>query len=353
MTTRTIGAAFESGRNNFHLIRLLAALAVIHGHAYAVTATPGGDLFLRWVGFKFIGGVAVDVFFVVSGFLIAASLERNSVFGYAWARGLRIFPALVMAVTLSTLVLGPMLTTDPGYWLRPQTWTYWWSNAFAWRTEYLLPGMFEGNPDKAVNGSLWSLPVEVRLYLVFLGLSVLGLLRRNAYTAFAIAVLLVGLVVVPRHPIFAAYANWVGATACFMAGALVWKRRDEVPLSPWGVFAVLVLCMLFHGTDKFHIAFFIALVYLTFYVTFLELPAFATIRRNDLSYGVYLYGWPVQQVVVQFFPPHGAIFNTLASTAMVLVLAALSWWLVERPALSLKRVQRGQRWEWESPRAPQ
>lgn len=335
-TVRTIKSAFEGGRNNFHLIRLLAALAVIYGHAYPITATPGGDLFLRWVGFKFIGGVAVNVFFVISGFLITASLERNSALSYMWSRCLRIFPALLVAVTLSVLVLGPLLTTEPGYWSDPQTWKYWWSNAFMWRTEYFLPGVFGSNPDHAMNGSLWSLPVEFRLYIVFLVLSVLGMLRRGSFTVFAIVTLLVGLVIVPRYPIFSAYANWVEVTAYFMAGALVWKRRDEVPLSPWGVLAVIGLCMLFQGTAKFHVAFFVALVYLTFYLAFLQLPSFLHIRRNDLSYGVYLYGWPVQQLMMQLFPQKGAIFNTFVSIAIVMVLAALSWRLVERPALSLK-----------------
>jgi len=155
-SVRTIGEAFEEKRNNFHLIRLLAALAVIYGHAYAVTASPGGDLFLQWVGFKFIGGVAVDIFFVISGFLITGSLERSSAWRYIWARCLRIFPALFVAVTLSVVVLGPLFTNDPGYWSNPQTWKYWWSNALMWRTEYFLPGVFQSNPDAAVNGSLWA-----------------------------------------------------------------------------------------------------------------------------------------------------------------------------------------------------
>jgi peptidoglycan/LPS O-acetylase OafA/YrhL len=334
-TVRTVGSAFLEKHNNFHLIRLLAALAVIYGHAYAVTAAPGGDLFLQWVGFKFIGGVAVDVFFVISGFLITASLERNSILSYVWARCLRIFPALIVAVSLSVL-LGAVLTVDSSYWGNPQTWRYWWSNAFMWKTEYFLPGVFVANPDPAVNGSLWSLPVEFRLYGIFLLLSIFGLLHRSIYTWFALLVLLAGLVLVPKYPVFTTYANWVNVAAYFMAGALVWSRRDEIPLSPWGVIAVVVLCMLFHGTSKFHIAFFIGLVYVTFYFGFVVLPSWLHIRKNDLSYGVYLYGWPVQQILVQFFPGQNPIFNTFASSAIVLIVAALSWKFVEQPALSLK-----------------
>lgn len=336
---RTIRSAFEEKRNNFHVIRLLAAWAVIYGHSYAVTATPGGDLFLQWVGFKFIGGVAVDVFFVISGFLITASLERNRGWNYIRARVLRIFPALIVAVTLSVVVLGPLFSNDPGYWSNPQTWTYWWHNVTMWRTEYFLPGVFQANPDSAVNGSLWSLPIEFRLYGVFLLLALLGLLTRNRFTAFAIVVLLAGLVIVPKYPVFTQYANWVNVTAYFMAGSLFWLRRDEIPLSPWLVIAVLGLCMLFHGTDKFHIAFFAALVYITFYIGFMRFPNWLHITRTDLSYGVYLYGWPVQQVFVAVFPGQGALMNTLLSTVVVFCIAALSWHLVEKPALSFKTKQ--------------
>lgn len=334
---RSLKDAFEGTSNNFHLIRLLAALAVIYGHSYHITATPGGDLFLQLVGFKFIGGVAVDIFFVISGFLITASLERHGTVTYLAARCLRIFPALIVAVLLSVFVLGALLTTAPDYWVNPQTWSYLYNNALMIRTEYMLPGVFEGNPDHGVNGSLWSLPVEFRLYLVFLLLSGLGLLRREAYFGFAIIVLLAGLVIVPRYPIFSQYSNWVNVTAYFMAGALFWKYRDQVPMTPWLVLGVLGLCLLFHGTDNFYLAFFVALVYLTFYVAMMPLPRWLHIRGRDLSYGVYLYGWPVQQLLVYFWPGQGAMANTLFGCLAALGLAFLSWTFIEHPALSLKR----------------
>lgn len=335
--TSTVKDAFERGGNNFHLLRLLAALAVIYGHSYHITGQPGGDLFLMTVGFKFIGGVAVDMFFVISGFLICGSLERNSVGAYLAARCLRIFPAMIVLLLISVFVLGPLLTANTGYWANPQTWRYLFNNGSMWSTEYFLPGVFAGNPDGAVNGSLWSLPVEFRLYLLFLLLSVVGLLQRSAFTALCVVVLLAGLWVVPRYPIFTQYANWVNVTAYFFAGALIWKRRDEVILTPWGVFAVIGLCMLFHGTPQFYIAFFVALAYLTFYFGFLDVRWLPKIKRRDLSYGVYLYGWPVQQIVLMLVPGQSAMFNTVVSCACALVLAFLSWELIESPALKLKK----------------
>ncbi len=334
MKSGSVGALFAEGPNNFHLLRLLAALAVIYGHAFPIVGSGEADLYLRLVGNKFIGGVAVDIFFVASGFLVASSLERSSLARYAWARSLRIFPALFVAIGLTVFVLGPLLTTADGYWSDPQTWRYLWRNALMVGTEYFLPGVFESHPDRAVNGSLWSLPVEFRLYVVFFFLALVGLLQRERFTLLVIALLLVGLAVVPQYPVFTQYANWVNASALFFAGALVWKRRDEVLLSPWGVLGLIALGMMTHGTPAFPVAYFASVVYGVFvFALCLRLPR---IHVRDLSYGVYLYGWPAQQLVVHLAPGGSAMVNTLAGAAIALVLAFASWELVERPSLSLK-----------------
>src|SRR5690606_18042727 len=154
----TIAEAWAGPRNNFNLMRLFAAWLVIYGHAWAITGSPGGDLVAWLTQFKFAGGVAVDVFFVVSGFLIAASLQRNDVRGYLVSRALRILPALVACVALAVLVLGPLLTTSPQYWRDPATWDYLWVNGSLWSSRYFLPGVFDTLPNPAVNGSLWTLP---------------------------------------------------------------------------------------------------------------------------------------------------------------------------------------------------
>ena len=83
---RTIAEAWTSGRNHFNLIRLVAAWMVIYGHAWAITRAAGGDAFTVLTQFKFAGGIAVDMFFVISGFLIAASLQRNNVRGFLASR---------------------------------------------------------------------------------------------------------------------------------------------------------------------------------------------------------------------------------------------------------------------------
>jgi peptidoglycan/LPS O-acetylase OafA/YrhL len=194
MNYRTLGDCLKEKQNNFNIIRLVAALSVIYGHADAVTGRGPADIFLQYVGFKFIGGVAVDVFFVVSGFLVAASaLSGNGILYYLKSRLLRIYPALFVCVGLTVLLLGPALTVSADYWRAPETWRFLWVNASAYGTEYFLPGVFQGMHDKAVNGSLWSLAVEVKMYWIVLALYVLGILKsRSLFNGLFFCSLVVG-----------------------------------------------------------------------------------------------------------------------------------------------------------------
>lgn len=330
----SIGSAFDQGRNNFHLIRLAAALAVIYGHSHHVTGEPGGDFFLTLVGYKFIGGVAVDIFFVVSGFLIAASLTRSSIKRYLLSRCLRILPALFVAVAVCTFVLGPLLTNDPVYWSSSQTWRYFFNNALLIRTEYFLPGVFGGLKDPAINGSLWSLPVEFRLYGLLLLVSIFGLLNPTRFFGFSLACVAAGLYLAPRVEWFQTYHNWVSSSAFFLAGTYLWVYRYQVRLSHWYVLALLALALLTHGQSGFYVAYFATLSYLVLYVALaVRLPV---IKRNDISYGVYLYGWPVQQCVALLTPGHSAIYNTTIASIVTIIVAFASWRLVEQPMLQLK-----------------
>lgn len=331
----TIDDAWERGRNNFNLIRLVAAWLVIYGHAWAITGSSGGDLVTRLTRFKFAGGVAVDIFFVVSGFLIASSLERNSVRAYLAGRALRILPALVACVLLCVFVLGPLVTTAADYWRHPDTWRYLWVNGSLWSNTYFLPGVFEGNPNPAVNGSLWTLPIEARLYLALLLAGVLSLLAPRRYSPlWALALTCIYALAVWRHPLPDHLSNYAWTCAFFITGTAAWVNRTRIPLTPWLALALLVVCAAARGTAWFHLPYFALIAYGTLYLALgLRLPP---IKRHDLSYGLYLYGWPAGQIV-QSMTPAGPLQNTAWTTVLALALAAASWFLVERPALRLKR----------------
>jgi peptidoglycan/LPS O-acetylase OafA/YrhL len=326
--------AWRSGRNNFNAIRLFAAWLVIYSHAWAITGAEGHDHFARLTLSKSAGAFAVDVFFVVSGFLVAASFERLPWRDFLIARALRIYPALIVCVVLTVFALGPALTVSGDYW-NGTVWRYLWANASLWRAEFWLPGVFESLPRTAVNGSLWTLPIEGRLYLALSAAGALGMLRPWRYLpAWALAMAGACAFAWFRAPLpeHLAYLVWV--TAFFITGTLLWTWRARVRLSWWTWLALLALAAATRGSVWFAAAYFAAVAYGTFCVAFL--PRLPRIERNDLSYGLYLYGWPMQQLA--FVAGATAVSaNILVASALALACAALSWWLVERPALRLKK----------------
>ncbi len=328
---------FNKRSNNFNLMRLLAAFSVIYGHASAVTGRGPSDIFLQLVGYKFIGGVAVDVFFVISGFLITASaLGRHGLLYYLMSRFLRIYPALIVCVVLSVFVLGFALTDSSSYWSNQQVWFYLWRNATAFSTEYFLPGVFANAHEKAINGSLWSLTVEVRLYLIVLIFAVTGILKnRTLFNLLFFLVLLTGYFFPEQWlPLFH-FPNHLHVAMMFMMGSFSWINRASIPLNP------SLLCGLFffaasqHNTPGFGATYALLLPYLVFCFAFV--PGIAWFNRiSDYSYGVYLYGWIAQQLVLYLNPEMTNALNTFYGCALALVLAMASWHWIERPALSLK-----------------
>lgn len=330
----TLAAAWQGRRNNFNLIRLVAAWMVIWSHAWPITGTPGADPFGQLVT-RTAGAFAVDVFFVISGFLVAASVQRNRVTPFLISRVLRLYPALVACVVLTVLVLGPLLTTDPGYWQDAKTWRYLWSNATLWRAEFFLPGVFETLPRAAANGSLWTLPIEGRLYLALLLAAVLGMLAPRRYVV-AWALAMAGACAfawfqrpLPEH---LEYLVWV--TAFFITGTLLWLLRDKIILNAWLLVPMLALAAFGRGTPWFAPAYFVTVSYGVFCLAFLaQLPV---IQRNDLSYGLYLYGWPMQQVAL-LMGAATAVSNTVVASGLAITCAAASWFIVEKPAMRLKR----------------
>ena len=335
MSTPSIAEAWASGRNNFNLIRLIAAWLVIYGHAWAITGSPGQDIVTWLTQYKFAGAVAVDAFFVISGFLIAASLQRNNVHSYLRARALRILPALVTCVVLCVCVLGPLLSTASDYWRSPDTWRYLLVNASLWSTTHHLPGVFEQLPYTAVNGSLWTLPGEARLYLALLIASLCGVLTPRRYTPlWALAIAGAYAFAVWRQPLPQMWLNYMWCTACFITGTLFWVHRHGIRLHMGPLAGLLILALLARGSTWFHLPYFALITYGTLWLGLV--PKLPQLRHTDLSYGLYLYGWPMAQLV-QTFAPGGPLHNMVWATPLALLCAAASWFLIERPALRWKR----------------
>ena len=223
-------------------MRLLTALAVIYGHASAVTGRGPGDIFLQYVGYKFIGGVAVDVFFVLSGFLITASvMSGNGIRYFIASRVLRIYPALIVCCVLSVFLLGSLLTISDQYWQSMDTWRYLLGNATAYRTEYFLPGVFSELHDHAINGSLWSLQIEVRLYLMIgIGFLIGVFSSKRVFNALFFTVIILGYFAPDMFSRLFEPENHRHVAMMFMIGSFAWVNRESIPMRPDVMFALLV-----------------------------------------------------------------------------------------------------------------
>jgi peptidoglycan/LPS O-acetylase OafA/YrhL len=308
--------------NNFTLLRFAAAMTVLFAHSVAVLGLPPErEFFFKRLGFS-LGEMGLDMLFVTSGFLVTASLVvRQDLIAYLWARILRVYPGLLVMLVLTVFVLAPALTTLPygDYYASPMTWEYFRKCAtLIGGVRYSLPGVFDNVPLKGeFNGSLWTMPVEVRMYLY-------------------LAAIYVALAVVPALRLRAMRIVLPLSAAVLIAILFVW--RDRIPIGSRllvGLLAALVLA----SFDKtlFFVVYAACLAPLVLHLVYV--PG-GRIRRfndwGDYSYGVYIYAFPVQQTLAFFFPAM-SLAGMMASSAVVSVaIAIVSWKLIEERALSLK-----------------
>ncbi|GAB5413087.1 MAG: acyltransferase [Congregibacter sp.] len=328
-------------RNNFTALRILFAWLVLYGHSFPITAKGVTDpLKSVFGGSIWIGALAVAGFFAISGFLVTASFQRRGFLDYVISRVLRIYPALIVCVLLMVFVLGPVATTleMSGYFNDPQTFKYLRNASAFFPMEFRLPGVFADNARPSVNGSLWTLTLEVSCYLLLVAFGVLGLLRSQFLINLSvICVLLFAMSFFTEIPLVGRRANWWGPALYFLIGVALYANRHSIPLSlPLGIAAAL-LCYASFGDKWFAFVFPPAFVYLIFYLAYCTPYLGVDERLGDPSYGIYIYAWPVQQLVTMWFPEEGPYFNTAVATAIVVLLAVLSWRLIEKPALGLKR----------------
>jgi peptidoglycan/LPS O-acetylase OafA/YrhL len=342
----------ESRANNIGTLRLIGALAVLFGHSFVLTEgvpfhDPISDVTRELAGFSLgLPGLGVAMFFAISGYLVTRSWMRHESFvAYAEARLLRIYPALILAVAL-TVLLGLVLTDVDGaaYLTSKQTVEYAIHDSALIDLRYTLPGVFEDNPSNAVNGSLWTLPVEMRMYILVALAGLLGMLRRRMLFNIAAAGIVVLYLAWPESPLLADPVH-ARAAVFFLMGAALLVNRDWAPLTGLGAAGMAALAALASFTGAYDLVFAIAFAYVILWLGFTDrvrMPNLAA--HGDLSYGTYLYAFPVTQLWVQMLQPVSPWVVFLLSLATVLPLAWMSWHVLEQNALRLKgRLRREQR----------
>jgi peptidoglycan/LPS O-acetylase OafA/YrhL len=337
----------------FDTLRLVAATAVFLAHAPWLTNRQFDFVYQFSSGQTFSGSMAVGCFFIMSGFLVTASYENSSTaVAYAIKRVLRIFPGLIIAVAFATFIIGALATTLPltSYFSDKHTYAYLGNIFFRWRAE--LPGVFATNPRPYVNVSLWTLYYEVLCYGAIPTLALVGVTsRRYAFSAMTAVLVLLGYLAEGNDRVYLISTLQISITpalhleigpfirlaAYFFMGAALHGWADRVPYDWRLALVALVGCIagLYFGFNDLSFPIFGA--YLLIFLGISKLAGLEVLHGNDLSYGVYIYACPIQQLMISFFPAATWWANALLSVPGIFCCAAFSWHFVERPALRFKR----------------
>ena len=337
----TLQSRFLPKANGLNLIRLGLAVSVILWHSFAITGRDVDSQFLV----QLMGSTGVDGFFAISGYLIYSSWDRNPKVGaFLWARVLRIYPAFLVCLIVTPFVLAPigllLQGTDPTIlFAGGEAFKYVGFNLFLWPLGSTLPGTPSDVPLPDVwNGSLWTLSWEFLCYLALLGLGISKAIRiRWMPIALFIAVTIATIAVTLTRIDVWVLTNGLRFSLMFLAGMVLYRYRNSLPVSPLLIGGAIVVTLLAMLLPNYRIVAAIPLAY--------ALIASATYVRSrrlqfrtDISYGMYIYAFPIQQVLALagLFVLPVPIF-WLVSTALTAVFALGSWLLIERNALKLKR----------------
>jgi peptidoglycan/LPS O-acetylase OafA/YrhL len=342
---RSLAECIDSRRDNILLLRLIAALMVVVGHSFPLarpTSWPDDPMrhLLPRTASHLVG---LMTFFMISGFLITLSfLRKPELLRFLRARFLRIWPALAVCVLAWAFVLGPLVSSLPwtDYFALGRTddspYAYAWGGLSIFRLHMHLPGVFAANPiPNIVNSSLWTIPVEASLYLWVAGAGVLRVLRFPWLASLAIAALFATLfgIAWTQGQSYTRLLPLV-VQGFFGAGCIACLLRRHVPVSTGLMIAIAIACFLARKTDYETPFTWLAVGY--FALWFSYVPRLPRIPLDfDLSYGVYLWAYPVQQTIVALGVREPVVLIATA-TPIILAIAAMSWLVIERPALRLK-----------------
>lgn len=337
----------EFRKNNFDFLRLIFASCVLVTHSYPLSGIYECDVLCQishgQIGFSYLG---VRGFFVISGYLIFQSMKRShNIIDFFWKRLLRLFPALIVVLLLTVILTPFVYNSNVPFFYNKSLLTYLPNNLLLYRNQYIIDGVFENNPYKSIiNGSLWTIPYEFTLYIFISTL----IIFRNKKIIYQIVLLFLFLLLVIGNIFFFEQFKQNGFIlgleylldlgVYFVAGSLL--AALDIDKIKWKMellflFFIIVISSIYF--DFYTYTRYISLPILFILLGLNPVRFIESIGRNigDLSYGIYIYGFPVQQTLMHFFK-----FNNLElmtySLIITYILAYFSWHHIEKKALKLK-----------------
>lgn len=352
------GTLTENRDNNFNLLRFIAATLVVFGHSYPLSGHPLSEI--TTIGALDITRIAVDIFFVISGFLVTGSLfTRKNVIVFCQSRILRIFPALLVVLLLTVLVLGPLFTTLPiiDYLQHPDTWRYLITNGLLYETQFTLPGVFEQlTYPNDVNSSLWTLPYEIKMYLI---LALLGCLSYagprwlpekglacliTLIAIFATALFISSTIQLTRSSMNSTNMSNLRFLSLFFIGGSMYIWRDKIRLHAAIAIFMLVLIILLQQRiiqiplikpyKAFMISYGLFTAYIVIYLAYIKNNFLHRFNRlGDYSYGIYIYAFPIQQSISALTGSITPLLLFTTAFPITMLFAVASWHWIEKPLL--------------------
>jgi peptidoglycan/LPS O-acetylase OafA/YrhL len=339
----SVGQAFDAGPNGLAAIRLLLATTVILWHSFPLTGTT-----IEWRPLEqIVSSFRVDTFFAISGFLVLRSWERRpSVANYLRGRFFRILPAFWVNLAITALLIAPLATLVSGGSVAAlfegpnSALAYIGKNATTWILQFDIAGSPERVPYPNVwNGSMWMIPWEM---IGYLGILVIGVLGVSKHPRAILSLTVIAWLAVLANSLGVLPGGWYGETGSrfglmLLCGSTLYLYRNAIPFS--GLYALGALALIAVGAflPDYRLLGAPALAYLVFWAA-LKLRSAKFRPRNDLSFGIFLYGFPVQQALLLCgWSIMNPLLFGLVAVVCTLPFAAASWFLVEKPAAAMKR----------------
>lgn len=341
---------FVGHNNNFNFLRLLLATLVILGHSpELIDGNRDRDILTSIFHTLSFGELAVDGFFLLSGYLIVQSWERSpDLINFLKKRILRIYPGFIVATLVCGLIVGPLGASPPEYFAQ--------FNIFAFLKGMLflqgpsVPPVFAGQPYPSVNGAMWTIAYEFRCYLMVALLGLCGIVKRpRQWLIFSVVILILSLfpsvvskISFPGSGFLFGYpSHLIRLLPFFSAGGCFYLFRNKIPYKlTWVLVALPIVILAMFNLET--VSIFLPTLGGYIFLFFAFLPIHKLQRFSiypDVSYGVYLYGWPTQKLLLWYFPSLSPWLLFFFAFPISFVCGFFSWNLVEKPFMRLKQKQ--------------